>query len=253
MIKMDIVQLLTTPEIKELEERIAELNNARLRCYDCVNSREFNENIIKADSYVLKLQHLIKRRKKLINGKLLKYQSELLPDIIEFNDALKWAFRNLWDMTETIYCEINIECQEIEASLWFDEYLPEKHPLAGQPSWPTRYPPDIWAAIMDPNVHAEYRYGVHQSIVIPGSFADSFDRFIGLGKSTPNWNEGLDWELTKGLHLIMPFHTLFEHTCFALSDLIYIRDFRYDVHVEMLEQPYHYDKRKKKMKWPVPV
>ena len=248
---MDIVQLLTTPELKELEDRIAELYEKRLRYFECEYLQEMRENMIKADSYVVELQHLIKRRKKLINGKLLKYQRELLPDIIEFNDALKWAFRNLWDMAEKIYDEISFECQEIEATLWFDMYFPEKHPLADQPDWPTKYPPRLWEAIMDPDIHAEYRYGVHNSIVISGDYDDSFDRFIGIGKSTPNWNEGLDRELTKGLHLIMPFHTLFEHTCFALSDLIYIRDFRYDVHVEMLEQSYHYDKRKKKMKWPV--
>lgn len=249
---MDIVQLLTTPELKELEDRIAELYEKRLHYFDCEYLHEMHENMMKADSYIVELQHLIKRRKKLINGKLLKYQRELLPDIIEFNDALKWAFRNLWNMAEKIYYEINFGCQEIEATLWFDMYLPEKHPLAGQPDWPTKYPPRLWEAIMDPDIHTEYKYGIHHSIIINGSFDESFDRFIGLGKSTPNWNEGLDQELTKGLHLIMPFHTLFEHTCFALSDLIYIRDFQYEVNVEMLEQSYHYDKRKKKMKWPIP-
>ena len=86
---MDIVQLLTTPELKELEDRIAELYEKRLRYFECEYLQEMRENMIKADSYVVELQHLIKRRKKLINGKLLKYQRELLPDIIEFNDALK--------------------------------------------------------------------------------------------------------------------------------------------------------------------
>lgn len=247
---MDIVQLLTTPELQEIENRIRELYGKETEFIDCENLHEMQERNIKAKCHIIELQHLIKHRKKIINAKLLKYQNELLPNIIEFNDALKWAFRNLWDMAEKIHDEINFECQEIEATLWFDTYFPEKHPLAGKPDWPVRIPPSLWMAIMDPDIHIEYRYGIHHSIILNDCLTeDSFNNFIGLGKSTPNWNEGLDRELTKGLHLIMPFHTLFEHTCFALSDLIYIRDFRYEVNVEMLEQSYHYDKRKKRLKW----
>ena len=41
----------------------------------------------------------------------------------------------------------------------------------------------------------------------------------------PNWNELLDQELTKDLHIIQQFHNLFDHTKFALTDFIFFRDF----------------------------
>ena len=37
--------------------------------------------------------------------------------------------------------------------------------------------------------------------------------------------QGLDQELTKDLHLIHAFHHLFDHTDFALTDFIYVREF----------------------------
>ena len=41
-----------------------------------------------------------------------------------------------------------------------------------------------------------------------------------LSEKTDNWNEGLNPELTSDMHLIYPFHNLYEHTCFSIFDLI---------------------------------
>lgn len=35
-----------------------------------------------------------------------------------------------------------------------------------------------------------------------------------LSEKTDNWNEGLNPKLTSDMHLIYPFHNLYEHTCF---------------------------------------
>ena len=53
----------------------------------------------------------------------------------------------------------------------------------------------------------------------------SFDEFIGMNLTPPNWNERLEPILTKDLHLINAFHNLFDHTSFALTDFIFCRDF----------------------------
>ena len=37
-----------------------------------------------------------------------------------------------------------------------------------------------------------------------------------LSEKTDNWNEGLSPELTSDMHLIYPFHNLYEHTCFSI-------------------------------------
>jgi hypothetical protein len=49
----------------------------------------------------------------------------------------------------------------------------------------------------------------------------------------PNWYEGLDPELTRDLHLISPFHNLFEHMKFAITDFIYVRKFETDINIEI--------------------
>ena len=43
-----------------------------------------------------------------------------------------------------------------------------------------------------------------------------------------NWNEHFDPLLTKDLQLIEPFHSLFEHMNFALTDFIFVREFNWD-------------------------
>ena len=40
-----------------------------------------------------------------------------------------------------------------------------------------------------------------------------------LSEKTDNWNEGLNPELTSDMHLIYPFHNLYEHACFSIFDL----------------------------------
>lgn len=48
-----------------------------------------------------------------------------------------------------------------------------------------------------------------------------------------NWNEGLDWEWSKDLHMIQPFHNLYDHCNFSLYDLIYVHDFDLEVHIQL--------------------
>ena len=50
--------------------------------------------------------------------------------------------------------------------------------------------------------------------------------------SNDNWNEGLDREWSKDLHLIHPFHNLYDLCYFSLFDLIYVREFNLEVHIE---------------------
>ena len=49
----------------------------------------------------------------------------------------------------------------------------------------------------------------------------------------PNWNEGLDQNLTKDLHLISAFHYLFQGMKFAITDFIYVREFETEINIEV--------------------
>jgi hypothetical protein len=50
-----------------------------------------------------------------------------------------------------------------------------------------------------------------------------------------NWNEGLDRELTKDLHLTSAFHNLFEHMAFAITDFVYVREFETEINIEIIK------------------
>ena len=79
-----------------------------------------------------------------------------------------------------------------------------------------------------------YDTGVTYSLILSEDCLDeSFDTFIGMDCPPPNWNEGLDPELTKDLHLINAFHNLFDHTNFALTDFIYVRKFNTRIRIEI--------------------
>ena len=82
--------------------------------------------------------------------------------------------------------------------------------------------------------HAIYS-GVTHPFVLNRDAKETFDDFIGKNCPPPNWNEGLDQDLTKDLHLIDAFHNLFDHTEFAITDFIYCRDFSYEIKVEITE------------------
>lgn len=71
------------------------------------------------------------------------------------------------------------------------------------------------------------------TLTFPRDEGYTFDSFIGMDCPPPNWNEGLDPELTKDLHLISQFHNLFQHMLFAITDFIYVRKFRTEIKIEI--------------------
>ena len=180
---------------------------------------------------------LLSLRKDIINKQVLANQKELLPDIIAFNDALREALREMYDRAHCIWNKmINImdetdgEEMELTTKLYFDYTYPELHPLQGEDRQ------DLWDALCDGDLNPMYADGVSVlTLTLPRDEDDSFDTFIGMDCPPPNWNEGLDQELTKDLHLINQFHTLFQHMNFALSDFIYVRKFKTEINIEIIQ------------------
>lgn len=171
--------------------------------------------------------YLLSLRRDIINKKVLAHQKELLPDIIAFNDALREALREMYDRTHRVWKKVaevidetDGEEMELTAKLYFDYTYPELHPIQGEDRQ------DLWDALCDGDMNPMYADGVSVlTLTLPRDEDDSFDSFIGMDCPPPNWNEGLDQELTKDLHLINQFHTLFQHTNFALTDILYVRKF----------------------------
>ena len=179
--------------------------------------------------------YLLALRRSIINKKVLARQKELLPDIIAFNNALREALREMYDRAHRVWDKVvqNIDesdGEEIEltAKCYFDYTYPELNPIQGEDRQ------DLWDALCDGDLNPMYADGISTlTLTLPRDEDYTFESFIGMDCPPPNWNEGLDQELTKDLHLINQFHTLFQHTNFALIDFIYVRQFKIEINIEI--------------------
>ena len=180
---------------------------------------------------------LLSLRKDIINKQVLANQKELLPDIIAFNDALREALRDMydrayriWDKMIDIIDEGDGEEMELSAKIYLDTDYPALHPIQGDDRQ------DLWYALCDEDLNPMYADGISVlTLTFPRDEGYTFDSFIGMDCPPPNWNEGLDPELTKDLHLISQFHNLFQHMLFAITDFIYVRKFRTEINVEIIK------------------
>ena len=168
-------------------------------------------------------EYLLELRKNILNNQVLTHESqeELLPHIIAFNDALRNALRHMYDRAHELYRQMSAIQPDIEltAKCYLAYDYPSLHP------YQTEDRQDLFDAICDSGWNRLYKDGVSFPLELPRDLDQSFDSFIGMDCPPPNWNEGLDPELTKDLHLINAFHNLFDHTKFALTDFIFFRDF----------------------------
>ena len=178
---------------------------------------------------------LLSLRKNIINKEMLAHQKELLPDIITFNDALRDALRDMYDRAHRIWDkmvqtidEADGEEVELTAKCYLDYNYPELHPIQGEDRQ------ELWNALCDDDLNLLYADGISVlTLTFPRDEGDTFDSFIGMDCPPPNWNEGLDQELTKDLNLISQFHNLFQHMMFAITDFIYVRKFKTEITIEI--------------------
>ena len=174
---------------------------------------------------------LLSLRKAMINERVLAHQEEILPDIIAFNDALTTALREMYDRAHRIWNSIKEnksfgDYLELTAKCYLGYDYPSLHPLQDVDQ------KELWWAICDSGWNPIYEDGVTlPTLTFPSGLDVSFDSFIGMECPPPNWNEGLDPELTRDLHLIQPFHHLFEHMNFAITDFIYVRHFETEINI----------------------
>ena len=174
---------------------------------------------------------LLSLRRDMINKRVLAHQEEILPDIIAFNDALTAALRELYDRAHRIWDSIkdnaDFKDAEIEAKCYLSYDYPKLHPVQGKDRQ------DLWNALCDTGWNGVYEQGLSLMTLSLPEDNFSFEDFVGLDEKDNNWNEGLDRELTKDLHLTSAFHNTFEHLKFAITDFIYVREFETEINIEI--------------------
>lgn len=175
---------------------------------------------------------LLKARKNFIDGIVLEHQDVFLADIIAFNEALRLALQKMYDHAHQVWDKIKDDnlfgsSKVLVARCFLPSQYPAQHPVHRKNS------EALYCALQDSGWNKFYEDGVS---LMPLRLAEeldkeSFESYIGMDCPPPNWNEGLDRELTKDLHLIHQFNHLFEYTNFALTDFIYCRDFEPQIEI----------------------
>lgn len=166
---------------------------------------------------------LLRVRKEMLNEQAMSQQEELLPDIIAFNDALRDALKVMYDRALSLYQQVSAIQPNIqlEAKCFLDYNYPKTHPYQAD------HREELWEALCNEGNPYYENYGSAHLTFNKGN-CESFDSFIGMVDGITNWNEHFDPLLTKDLQLIEPFHSLFEHMNFALTDFIFVREFNWD-------------------------
>ena len=136
----------------------------------------------------------------------------------------------IWNKLIQNIDETDGEEMELAAKCYFGADYPALHPIQGGDRQ------ELWYALCDEDLNPIYADGASVlTLTFPRDEDESFDSFIGMDCPPPNWNEGLDPELTKDLHIISQFHNLFQHMLFAITDFIYVRKFKTEINVEIIK------------------
>ena len=180
---------------------------------------------------ITKCECLLRARRDILNEMELAHQAELLPDIIAFNDALTDALKRMYERAHEVYAQVSSLSSDVhlEAKCFLSYDYPSLHPYQADDR------EELWGALCDTGLNKLYDSGVTFTLELPRDKDESFDFISGLDCTPPNWNEGLNQELTKNLQLNRAFHNLFDHTYFALTDFIFVRNFNIEININFEE------------------
>ena len=182
-------------------------------------------------------EYLLDLRKRILNEQACtrKAQEELLPDIIAFNDALHDALKRMYDRAHELYRQMSAIQPDImlTAKCYLAYDYPALHPYQKEDRQ------ELFNAISDFGWNQLYADGVTFALELPRDIDMPFDTIRGMDCTPFNWNEGLDPELTKDLHINRAFHNLFDHTKFALTDFIFCREFDLEYSINCTDKTTH--------------
>jgi len=174
-------------------------------------------------------------RKAIINDAMREQQSLWLPYLVEFDNAAKAALKELFEHGKFVYEKMARQHKgktvDVNAYLFPSKRYPALHPIQDE------FHERLWADVLQSREANKY----FQTFLPRLNWNSDSDRKLerleddDLYKKDDNWNEGLDPELTKDLHLSYYFHNIWEHSSFAYSDFIFVREFDKRIEVSITE------------------
>lgn len=154
--------------------------------------------------------------------------------LAEFNEAMKEQLiemrKRVIDLYNKVYNPKMIGRIEVVGKCFMGYEYSKIHPIQSMRA------KKMWAILngsLDDYIFLYHDDGVCRfDISSDDTRIKSENEFLYLDDNMGNWNEGLDRKLTSDLHLIFAFHDLFCHLDFSIFDLLWVRDFNIEIHVE---------------------
>lgn len=217
---MTVQEIFNTPAIKEIEEEILGLQ------YEIERSRgnkEVQRELIR---------RLLKIRKTLLDREFVM-DADYKRLLGEFNEAMRRQLVEMRLDTIKAYHAANVAGLkgDVEAiGKCFLGYVYSKiHPvqtIRAKKMW------DILNGTLDDYVSL-YSDGVAINCLRCSEVKqESENMMLYLDEEIDNWNDRLDREMTKDMRLIHAVHNLYTHTTFSIFDLLWVRHFNIEIHVE---------------------
>lgn len=226
---MTVQEIFNLPAIKEIEKEILGLQ------WEIEHPRGRN----KTQKELIK--QLIKIRKRLLDHEFVmdEHYKRLLE---EFNGAMrnqliKMRIETIKAYTATINAGVSGEIEAIGKCFMGYEYS-KIHPVQ------TIRAKKMWAVLngtLDDYVSLYWGGVTSNGWIYKGGEPESENMMLYLNENTDNWNEGFNNELTKDMNLIHAVHNLYEHTTFSIFDLLWVRNFNMEIHVEADYSTYEED------------
>lgn len=192
---------------------------------------------------------LLKIRKQILDSMFVMNENYKVL-LADFNEAMTLQLINMRKRTISIYESVSKieQSSYIKAKCFLGYEYSKIHPVQ------TIRAKKIWALLngsIDDYMPLYNDNGVNHgfSIYTENPNIESENELLYLSKEKNNWNEGLNREITKDMHLTYAFHNLFRHLDFSIYDLLWVRDFNIEIHVEHNYDTYQNNEHNDDLHW----
>lgn len=218
---MTVQEIFNSTAVRSVEEQILDLYHETERKHWC---NDENKKAIKS---------LLEVRRRILNSMfVLDEQNKQL--LAEFNEAMKQQLiemrKRAIDLYNSVYKSDMGGSVEVEGKCFMGYEYSKIHPVQSMRA------KKMWAVLngsLDDYIFLYCEDGVNSFYINNyDPKIESENELLYLNEELDNWNEGLDREMTKDMHLTYAFHNLFSHLDFSIYDLLWVRDFNIEIHVE---------------------
>ena len=218
---MTVQEIFNSTAVRSVEEQILDLYHETERKHWC---NDENKKAIKS---------LLEVRRRILNSMfVLDEQNKQL--LAEFNEAMKQQLiemrKRAINLYNSVYKSDMGGSVEVEGKCFMGYEYSKIHPVQSMRA------KKMWAVLngsLDDYIFLYCEDGVNSFYINNyDPKIESENELLYLNEELDNWNEGLDREMTKDMHLTYAFHNLFCHLDFSIYDLLWVRDFNIEIHVE---------------------